>query len=247
MERLFENKVVVVTGGSRGIGRAIVERFAAQGARVFFTFHQQEKEAEKVVAACGAEKIRCSQEDAAAIDTAVEHIVASAGSIDVLINNAGITRDNWLMLMPAEDWNKVLETNVTGTFRWCKTVSRIMLRARSGSIINVASISGIVGVGGQTNYCASKGAILAFSRALAAELASRGIRVNTVVPGFIDTDMTAKIPKPIRDQNLQRILVKRFGKPSEVAAAVAFLASDESSYIVGQMIVVDGGLTSAVA
>lgn len=247
MDRQFENKVVIVTGGSRGIGRAIVERFAAQGARVFFTYHQREDEARKVAAACGAEGIQCSQADAAAIDATVQRVVTTAGRIDVLVNNAGITRDNWLMLMPPDDWNKVLDTNIGGAFRWCKAVSRVMLGARAGIIINIASVSGLTGVAGQTNYCASKGALLAFSRALAAELGARGIRVNTVVPGFIETDMTAKVPKPIRDQSLQRILVKRFGKPAEVAGAVAFLASDDASYIMGQTIVVDGGLTAAAA
>jgi 3-oxoacyl-[acyl-carrier protein] reductase len=247
MNRPSENKVVVVTGGSRGIGRAIVERFAAQGARVFFTYHQREDQAREVAAACGAEKIHCSQTDAAAIDAAVAQIVAAAGKIDVLVNNAGITRDNWLMLMPAEDWNQVIETNVSGVFRWCKAISRVMLGARQGVIINIASIAGLIGVAGQTNYCASKGALLAFSRALAAELGAKGIRVNTVLPGFIETDMTAKVPKPIRDQNLQRILLKRFGKPAEVAAAVTFLASAEAAYIMGQTIVVDGGLTAAAA
>jgi 3-oxoacyl-[acyl-carrier protein] reductase len=247
VNRPFENKVAVVTGGSRGIGRAIVERFAAQGARVFFTYHQREDQAREVAAACGAECMLCAQADAAAIDAAVQQVVAAAGRIDVLVNNAGITRDNWLMLMPAEDWNKVLDTNLGGAFRWCKAVSRVMLGARAGVIINIASVSGLMGVAGQTNYCASKGALLAFSRALAAELGVRGIRVNAVVPGFIETDMTAKVPKPIRDQSLQRILLKRFGKPAEVAAAVTFLASDDAAYIMGQTLVVDGGLTATVA
>jgi 3-oxoacyl-[acyl-carrier protein] reductase len=247
MNREFENKVIIVTGGSRGIGRAIVERFASQGGRVFFTYQQSEEQAREVASACGAEKILCPQADGAAIDAAVQHVITTAGKIDVLVNNAGITRDNWLMLMPADDWNKVLDTNIGGAFRWCKAVSRVMLGARAGVIINIASISGLMGVAGQTNYCASKGALLAFSRALAAELGVRGIRVNAVVPGFIETDMTAKVPKPIRDQNLQRILLKRFGKPAEVANAVTFLASDDASYIMGQAIVVDGGLTAAVA
>jgi 3-oxoacyl-[acyl-carrier protein] reductase len=247
VNRPFESKVAVVTGGSRGIGRAIVERFAALGARVFFTYHQREDQALEVAAACGAEKILCPQGDAGAIDAAVQRVVAAAGRIDVLVNNAGITRDNWLMLMPAGDWDNVMDTNLGGAFRWCKAVSRVMLGARSGVIINISSVSGLVGVAGQTNYCASKGALLAFSRALAAELGVRGIRVNAVAPGFIETEMTARVPKPIRDQNLQRIVLKRFGKPDEVAAAVAFLASDDASYIQGQMIVVDGGLTATVA
>jgi len=247
VNRPFESKVAVVTGGSRGIGRAIVERFAALGARVFFTYHQREDQALEVAAACGAEKILCPQGDAGAIDAAVQQVVAAGGRIDVLVNNAGITRDNWLMLMPAGDWDNVLDTNLGGAFRWCKAVSRVMLGARAGVIINIASVSGLVGVAGQTNYCASKGALLAFSRALAAELGVRGIRVNAVAPGFIETEMTARVPKPIRDQNLQRIVLKRFGKPAEVAAAVTFLASDDASYIQGQTIVVDGGLTATVA
>jgi 3-oxoacyl-[acyl-carrier protein] reductase len=247
MNASFDNKVVVVTGGSRGIGRAVVEKFAAAGARVFFTFNQREDHAREVAAATGAVKIQCAQGDQAAIEAAVQQALSAAGTIDVLVNNAGITRDNWLMLMPPEDWNKVLDTNVSGAFRWCKAVSRVMLGARSGAIINVASISGLVGVAGQTNYCASKGALIAFTRSLAAELGMRGIRVNAVVPGFIETDMTAKVPKPIREKNLQRIILNRFGKPAEVAGAVMFLASDDASYIIGQTIVVDGGLTSSVA
>jgi 3-oxoacyl-[acyl-carrier protein] reductase len=241
----FENKVVVITGGSRGIGRAIVERFAAQGARVFFTYHQRDDQAQEVAAACGAEKIKCSQTDEAAIAAVVEQVVSSAGKLDVLINNAGITSDMFLMLMPADDWNKVIDTNLNGVYRWCKAVSRPMLLARKGVIVNIASIAGLVGVAGQTNYCASKGALLAFSRALAAELGGRGIRVNTVVPGFIETDMTAKVPQAIRERSLERILLRRFGKPAEVAAVTTFLASDEASYIAGQTIVVDGGLTAA--
>jgi 3-oxoacyl-[acyl-carrier protein] reductase len=247
MLKEFENQVALVTGGSRGIGRAVVERFAALGARVFFTYHQREDAADEVVRACGAEKLKVSQTDHAAIESAVTHITSTAGRIDVLVNNAGITNDQWLMLMPPEAWDKVMDTNLNGAFRWCKAVSRPMLTARRGVIINIASISGLMGVAGQTNYSASKGAILAFSRSLAAELGGKGIRVNAVVPGFIDTDMTARVPRSIREKNLERILVKRFGKPAEIASVVTFLASENAAYIVGQTIVVDGGLTSAVA
>lgn len=243
----LEGQVALVTGGSRGIGRAIVERFTAQGARVFFTFHQSDDQAARVAAACGAEALKCSQADAEGIEAAVARVLTAAGRLDVLVNNAGITSDQFLMLMPAEDWQRVLDTNLNGAFRWCKAVSRPMLAARRGVIVNIASISGLVGVMGQTNYAASKGALLAFTRALAAELGPKGIRVNAVVPGFIETDMTARVPPAIRELQLARIVLKRFGQPAEVASVVAFLASEGAAYIQGQAIVVDGGLTAAVA
>lgn len=244
MNRPFENQTVVVTGGSRGIGRAVVECFASQGARVFFTYHQNADAAAQVTAACSAVGLPCSQTDAAAIDAAVEKVVKDTGRLDVLVNNAGITSDNFLMLMPHEDWQRVLDTNLNGAYRWCKAACRPMLGARRGAIINIASISGLVGVLGQTNYAASKGALLAFTRALAAELGGRNIRVNAVVPGFIETDMSARVPRQIKQRNLERILPKRFGQPAEVASVVAFLASDAASYIFGQTIIVDGGLTA---
>ena len=247
MSREFEGKVVVVTGGSRGIGRAIVERFAAQGAKVYFTFHQNAEAAAQVAAATQAEAIQCSQTDAEAINAAVEKIIAASGKIDVLVNNAGITADTFLMLMPAEDWNRVIDTNLNGVYRWCKAVTRPMLGARRGNIINLASIAGLVGVMGQTNYAASKGALLAFTRALAAELGAKNIRVNSVVPGFIETDMSARVPRQIKQKNLDHIVQKRFGKPEEIASVVTFLASEGASYIMGQSIVVDGGLTATAA
>jgi 3-oxoacyl-[acyl-carrier protein] reductase len=247
MSHEFEGQVVVVTGGSRGIGRAIVERFAAQGAKVYFTFHQNAEAAAQVAAATQAEAIQCSQTDAAAINAAVDKIIATAGKIDVLVNNAGITADTFLMLMPAEDWNRVIDTNLNGVYRWCKAVTRPMLGARRGNIINIASIAGLVGVMGQTNYAASKGALLAFTRALAAELGGKNIRVNSVVPGFVETDMSARVPRQIKQKNLDHIVQKRFGKPEEIASVVTFLASEGASYIMGQAIVVDGGLTATAA
>jgi len=247
INREFEGQVVLVTGGSRGIGRAIVERFAARGAKVFFTFHQNAQAAAEVASATKAEAIQCAQADAETIHATVERIVATAGKIDVLVNNAGITADTFLMLMPAEDWNRVLDTNLNGAYRWCKAVTRPMLAARRGVIINLSSIAGLVGVMGQTNYAASKGALLAFTRSLAAELGAKGIRVNAVAPGFIETDMSARVPRPIKEKNLGHIVLKRFGRPEEVASVVTFLASDAAAYIVGQALVVDGGLTATAA
>lgn len=247
MNKLLEGRVAVVTGGSRGIGRAIVEAFAAQGARVFFTYHQSAEAAAQLAAATSSQAIACSQTDPAAINAAVDTVLKSAGALDILVNNAGIASDQFLMLMPEADWTKVIDTNLNGAYRWCKAAVRPMLTVRKGVIINIASVSGLVGVMGQTNYAASKGALIAFSRALAAELGAKGIRTNTLVPGFIDTDMTARIPRQIRQRQLEHIPLKRFGKPEDVAAAAIFLASDAAAYILGQTLVVDGGLTATAS
>jgi len=237
---------VIVTGGSRGIGRAVVARFAADGAKVYFTYHHHEEAAVETSCACGAIAVRCPQSDAAAIAGVVDRVTSEMGRVDVLVNNAGISRDQYLMMMPPEDWDRVIDTNLNGVYRWCKAVSRPMLEARSGAVVTVASVSGLVGIAGQTNYAATKGALIAFSRSLAAELGPKGIRVNTVVPGFIETDMTARMPRQIKQQNLERILLRRFGRAEEVAAAVTFLASADATYIVGQTLVVDGGLSATV-
>jgi 3-oxoacyl-[acyl-carrier protein] reductase len=240
----FKDKVVLVTGGSRGIGKAIVAAFSAAGARVYFTYRSRAEDAERVAADTGATCIQCDQRNEEQIISVVERVCKEAESIDVLVNNAGITADQFTMLMPSDDWMRVMDTNINGVFRWSKTAMRSMLMARRGAIINVASISGLVGVAGQSNYCASKGAIISFSRALAAELGPKGIRVNTVIPGFIETDMSATVPRDVKRRNIERIPLKRFGTPEEVAGAVLFLASDAATYIVGQTLVIDGGLTS---
>lgn len=243
----FDGKIALVTGGSRGIGKACVEDLAARGAKVYFTYNKNDAAADALAMSSGAIKCNVSQTDDLLIDETVQEIIADNSKIDLLVNNAGITADQYIMMMPIEDWVKVIDTNVSGAFRWSKAVCKSMMNARSGAIVNVASVSGLLGIAGQTNYAASKGALIAFSRALAAEFGPRGIRVNTVVPGFIETDMTAKMPRQIKQQNLDRILLRRFGKSVEVARTVTFLLSDDASYIAGQTIVVDGGLTGTVA
>lgn len=240
------DKVAVVTGGSRGIGRAIVTELSRSGAVVYFTYRKSGAAARELADACGAVAVECSQTDDAGVERAVERIMGERGRVDILVNNAGITSDGFFMTMPLEQWSKVIDTNLNGVYRWSKAVCRPMLAARSGAIVNVASVAGLVGTGGQTNYGASKGGILALTRALAAEVASRGVRVNAVVPGFVDTDMTAVMPRQVKRGNLDRIALKRFGKPEEVARVVRFLVSEDASYVVGQALVVDGGLTSVV-
>ncbi len=243
----FIDKIVLITGGSRGIGKAIVAEFTSLGAKVFFTYNKNEEAAQAVTDEYGATAIKCSQNDWEQIETTIDFLVEEHGTIDVLVNNAGVTSDKFIMLMTFEEWQKVLDTNLNGAFRWSKAVSRTMISEKKGAIINMASVGGLVGIGGQTNYAASKGGLLAFNRALAAELGPKGIRVNAVVPGFIETDMTAVMGRGIKRNNLDRILMKRFGKSEEVAGVVSFLASDKASYVTGQEIVVDGGLTATVA
>jgi len=240
----LKDKVAIVTGGSRGIGKKTVELFSAVGARVYFTYNSRQEEAAEIAERTGSVAIQCCQTDRDCILNIVNSTFDKEKKIDILVNNAGITDDQFFAIADITQWYKVLEVNLNGTVYWSKSVCKPMILSGGGSIINVASVSGLVGIPGQTNYSTSKGAILAFTRSLAAELASKNVRVNSVVPGFIETDMTGKMPRDIKKQNLGKIALKRFGKPEEVAKVIAFLASDDSSYITGQKIVVDGGLTA---
>lgn len=239
----LSGKIAIVTGGSRGIGAAIVRKFSELGAKVFFTYKNNSESAESLAKECNATAYLCNQSDGDSIDKLVDKIFSENGSIDILVNNAGITKDTFLPLMPFDSWESVMDSNLNGAFRWTKSVSKKMYSKRSGSIIFISSVSGLVGVAGQTNYAATKGALLAFSRAVAAELSPKGIRANCIAPGFINTDMTAKIPRDIVRTQKEKIPMKRFGEAIEIANTAAFLASDESSYITAQTIVVDGGMT----
>lgn len=239
-------KSVIVTGGSRGIGRAIVEAFAAEGAAVTFLFRTDHAAAQEVIeqAASRGQSVFGEQADVrdpGACAAAVERVVARTGHIDVLVNNSGVIRDNLLPWLEPGDVSEVLETNIAGVFNISRAVAPHMITQRSGKIINISSVAAEMAGRGQTNYAASKGAINAFTRALAVELAPRKINVNAVAPGLIETTMSQRIRDAAGDQALTRILLRRYGQPAEVAYAVVFLASRFADYITGQIIYVDGG------
>ena len=243
----FSEKTAVVTGGSRGLGRAICLELARGGANVMLCYAGNEAAANETAAACeslGAKAvaIRCdvSKEDEvkALMDTALK----TFGRIDILVNNAGITRDNLLMKMSEEDFDAVLNTNLKGAFNCIKHISRQMLKQKSGHIVNISSVSGVMGNAGQVNYSASKAGVIGMTKAVAREMASRGITCNAVAPGFIKTDMTEVLSDTIKENISAQIPMRAFGETADVANLVAFLASDEAKYITGQVICVDGGM-----
>lgn len=240
----LDDKVALVTGAGRGIGRAIATELACgMGAHVAVLDRDYEHALEVAAEiACGAKGFRVDVVDAAAIEACVEEVERDLGPIEVLVNNAGITRDNLLPRLSEEHWDTVLDVNLKGAFLTMKAVSRGMIKRRSGRIINIASVVGLVGNKGQANYAASKAGLIGLTKTVAKELASRNVRVNAVAPGFIETDMTAGLSAQAREMLSAQIALGRLGTPEDVAAAVAFLASDAASYITGQVIVVDGGM-----
>jgi 3-oxoacyl-[acyl-carrier protein] reductase len=234
----LEGKTALVTGGSRGIGKAIAAELAEAGATVVVGYQSAAEEGEAVAAEIGG---RAVQADVSDPDEA-RRLVEEAGDVDLLVNNAGITRDGLLMRMPDEDWRAVLDTNLGGVFHTCRAASRGMLRRRSGSIVNLSSVVGVHGNPGQTNYGAAKAGIIGFTKSLARELGSRGVRANVVAPGYIDTRLTQELPDELKQAMLQNTPLGRFGDPKDVAGAVRFLCSDEASFITGEVLLVDGGL-----
>ncbi|EID72209.1 3-oxoacyl-[acyl-carrier-protein] reductase [Imtechella halotolerans] len=245
--KLLEGKTAIITGASRGIGKGIAEVFAKHGANVAFTYSSSATaaaELEESLAAYGV-KAKGYQSDAANYEQAqklADDVVAEFGSIDILINNAGITKDNLLMRITEEDFDKVIEVNLKSVFNMTKAVQRTMLKQRNGSIINMSSVVGVKGNAGQTNYAASKAGILGFTKSVALELGSRNIRCNAIAPGFIETEMTAKLDEKTVQGWREGIPLKRGGTPEDVANACLFLASDMSAYVTGQTLNVDGGM-----
>ena len=241
---VLKGEIALVTGASRGIGRAIAEELAAQGATVIGTATSDSGAAAiaDYLAPFGGKGMMLNVTDAESVKTVIKSIDTEVGAISILVNNAGITRDNLLMLMKEDQWDDIMQTNLTSVFRLSKAVIRSMMKARKGRIINIASVVGLTGNAGQTNYAAAKAGIMGFSKSLAREIGSRNITVNTVAPGFIDTDMTRALPDEQRETLIKQIPLGRLGAAADIAHAVAFLASPQAAYITGETINVNGGM-----
>lgn len=244
---MLEGKIAVVTGASRGIGKAIAKKLASQGATVVVNYNGSAGKAEEVkleIESAGgkADTMQCNVADFTACERFIKDIVEKHGRIDILVNNAGITRDGLMMRMSEADFADVIDTNLKGTFHCIRFASRQMMKQRSGRIINMSSVVGIAGNAGQVNYSASKAGVIGMTKSAAKELASRGITVNAIAPGFIETDMTSVLSDKVKEATLAQIPLARLGQGEDIAAAAAFLASDEASYITGQVLNVDGGM-----
>jgi 3-oxoacyl-[acyl-carrier protein] reductase len=249
MNAMFKGKVVMITGGTRGIGRSIAEYFAKRQAIVHIIFSSDQKAADEMIADFDKSGYsiflhKVGVENMEQVEKTIENIVKQETRIDILVNNAGIVRDQYLLMMSEENWRKVIDINLNGVFNCCKSVLPYMLDQRQGKIINISSTGGLMGKPGQTNYAASKAGIIGFTKALSHEMAPYNVQVNAVAPGFIATEMVEKMNVKMKNGFLQNIPAKKFGKVEDVANAVGFLASNAADYIIGTTLVVDGGLTS---
>lgn len=243
---MLKNKIALITGAGRGIGRAIAIALAKEGAEVVINYNGSEeraKEVKQTIEENGgkASIYKCNVSDFTACEAMIKDIVKEYGHLDILVNNAGITKDGLIMKMKEEDFDSVLNVNLKGTFNTIRHSARQMLKQRSGKIINISSVSGILGNVGQANYAASKAGVIGLTKTMARELGSRGITVNAIAPGFVDTEMTEVLSEEIRENACKQIILGRFGKPEDIANTAVFLASDKADYITGQVISVDGG------
>lgn len=244
----LSGKIALVTGASRGIGAAVALRLAADGAAVAVNYAGSHEAANDVVAriqSAGGRAIALQADisDPAACGELIARTVEEFGRLDILVNNAGITRDGLLVRMSDDDWNAVIDTNLSGVFSLTRAAAKVMMKQRTGSIVNVTSVVGLVGNAGQANYAAAKAGVIGLTKSVARELAGRNVRANAVAPGFIETDMTSSLSEPVKESTRAQIAMGRFGKTEDVAAAVAFLAGDDAAYVTGQVLAVDGGMT----